>query len=179
MKSGDIIATMAIFLSYFTVLTNILCAICLTSILLFNKSILGKFFSKPSTITAITIYILVVGIIYNVSLRGLVELHGLHATANELLHVINPLLFLGFWLLFVDKSELRYKQAFVWLIYPLCYVLMTIIRGAMIQEYPYPFINVVTLGYPKAILNTLIILVIFWMLSLIFIFIGKKLQHKN
>ncbi|RZL59108.1 MAG: hypothetical protein EOO93_16125 [Pedobacter sp.] len=179
LKDGDVVSTLALFLSYFTVLTNILCALCLTAILLFKNDGLGRFFSKPSTITAITIYILVVGLIYNLALRGLVQLNGWDAIANELLHVINPLLFLGLWLFFVDKSELNYKQAFGWLIYPLSYVLITAIRGAMIQEYPYPFINVVKLGYPKAILNTLIIMVVFWLLSLLFIFLGRRLQSKN
>ncbi|MDN3587783.1 Pr6Pr family membrane protein [Pedobacter aquatilis] len=179
LKSGDVLSTLAIFLSYFTVLTNILCALCLSSILLFKNQLLGKFFTKPSTLTAITIYIMVVGIIYNFALRGLIEIHGWDAVANELLHVVNPLLFLGFWLFFVDKSTLNYKQAFPWLIYPLCYVFMTVIRGAIIQEYPYPFINVVKLGYPKAILNTAIIMLVFWLLSLIFIFIGKRLDHRN
>lgn len=179
LNEGDVIATIKIFLSYFTVLTNILCAVCLTVILLFKKSAIGRFFSKPSTLTAITIYILVVGIIYNISLRGLADLSGLHAVANEFLHLINPLLFFGFWLLFVDKSTLNYKQAFIWLIYPLFYVVITVIRGEMINEYPYPFINVVKLGYPKAILNTVIIMLVFWLLSLIFIFVSKRLQIKN
>ena len=179
LKAGDVLSTIKIYLSYFTVLTNILCAICLTAGLLFKDTAVGKFFSKPSTLTAITIYILVVGIIYNLSLRGLVELNGWHAIANELLHVVSPLLFLGLWLFFVDKAQLNYKQAFSWLIYPLCYVVMTIIRGAMINEYPYPFINVVKLGYPKAILNTIVIMLVFWLLALLFIFIGKRLQSKN
>ena len=179
LEDGDVISTIKIYLSYFTVLTNILCAVCLTAILLFQNTAVGRFFSKPSTITAITIYILVVGIIYNLSLRGLVELNGWHAAANELLHVVSPLLFLGLWLFFVDKAQLNYKQALGWLIYPLCYVIMTIIRGAIINEYPYPFINVVKLGYPKAILNTVIIMLIFWLLSLFSIFIGKRLESKN
>lgn len=179
LEDGDVISTIKIYLSYFTVLTNILCAVCLTAILLFQNTALGRFFSKSSTITAITIYILVVGIIYNLSLRGLVELNGWHAAANELLHVVSPLLFLGLWLFFVDKAQLNYKQASGWLIYPLCYVVMTIIRGAIINEYPYPFINVVKLGYPKAIINTAIIMLIFWLLSLLFIFIGKRLQSRN
>ncbi len=179
LKNGNVISTLALFLSYFTVLTNILCGICLTSIVLFHGKSLGKFFSKSSTITAITIYILVVGLIYNVALRGLVQLKGWRIVADELLHVINPLLFLGLWVFFVEKSALKYQQTFNWLIYPLCYVVMTIIRGSVINEYPYPFINVVELGYPKALLNTFIIMIVFWLLSMLFVFIAKRLNHKN
>jgi hypothetical protein len=52
------------FFSYFTIDTNILVASCFTFISLQNKSSLGKLFSKPTTITALTVYIIVVGIVY-------------------------------------------------------------------------------------------------------------------
>lgn len=173
--NGDVLAALKIILSYFTVLSNILCAIALTGILLFRNSTAGQFFAKSSIKTAITVYIFIVGLIYNVALRGLEIPTGWNSVANELLHVVNPLLVLGYWLFFANKSNLEYKNAFAWLIYPLLYVAMVVVRGLMINKYPYPFINVVTLGYPKAILNTIIILVVFWLVSLLFIFIGKKI----
>ncbi|MGM9476380.1 Pr6Pr family membrane protein [Pedobacter sp. GSP4] len=171
---GAVWPTFKILLSFFTVLTNLAVAICLTASLLLKNTALGRFFSKPATQTAITVYIVVVAIIYNTALRGLVPLEGWHSLSNELLHVINPLLFLVYWIVFVDKTKLAYPQALYWLIYPFLYVVFIVVRGYLINQYPYPFINVVKLGYPKAILNTAIIMVIFWALSLLFIFLGKK-----
>lgn len=162
------------FLSYFTVTTNIIVALCFTTLWLFRNGTLGNFFARPATLTAITVYIVVVGLIYNTMLRGLIVLNGWPRAADELLHVVSPIIFLVFWIFFVDKTGLKYKSAVISLIYPLIYVIFTVIRGYFINRYPYPFINVVKLGYPTAITNAIIIIFIFWLLSLFFIFIGKK-----
>lgn len=172
--NGAVWPTLKTLLSFFTVLTNLLVGICLVFNLFWKQTAPGRFFSKPATQTAVAVYIFLVALVYNVALRGLVQLKGWHSLSNELLHVINPLLFLIYWIAFVDKARLEYKQTISWLIYPLLYVIFIVIRGYLILQYPYPFINVVTLGYPKAILNTVIILIIFWILSLIFVLTGKK-----
>lgn len=173
--SGNVLATLKIILPFFTVLSNILCAIALTAILLFKDSGIGRFFASSSTRAAVTIYIVIVGLIYNLALRGLEMPTGWNSVANELLHVVNPLLVLAYWIFFANKSNLEYKNAWAWLIYPVLYVIMIVVRGALLNKYPYPFINVVTLGYPKALLNTLIILIVFYVVSLLFILVGKKL----
>ena len=177
LKAGDydFLSTIKLYLSFFTITTNIIVAICFTTIILFSKTKLGDFFSKPSTQTAITVYIVVVGIIYNVLLRGLLRPVGWARVADELLHVVNPLIFLGFWMLFVNKQTLQYRDAFSWLLYPLAYIIFIVIRGCLINQYPYPFINVVDLGYPKALINAFGCLFLFWILSLLLIWVGKKL----
>ncbi len=53
------------YFSFFTILTNILVAVCCTILLLNKKKSLFNFFSNPKTITAITVYITVVGLVYN------------------------------------------------------------------------------------------------------------------
>ncbi|RYF26149.1 MAG: hypothetical protein EOO42_02260 [Flavobacteriales bacterium] len=168
------IETLKLFLSFFTVTTNILLGFCLLSLWLVKEKNLGVFFSKPSTLTALTVYILVVGLIYNVLLRGLLHPTGWARIADELLHVASPLIFLGFWIFFVDKTKLAYKNALIWLIYPIAYIVFIAIRGYLINLYPYPFINVVNLGYPKAVLNAFFCVVLFLLLSILLIWIGKK-----
>ncbi|WP_025141403.1 Pr6Pr family membrane protein [Pedobacter jeongneungensis] len=174
LSAGNYLETTKIFLSYFTVTTNIIVAFCFSCLSFLKWNETENLFAKSSTLTAITVYIVVVGLIYNIMLRGIVSPVGWARAADELLHVVNPLIFLLFWIFFVKKSTLQYKQALSWLIYPLLYVIFIVIRGYLINKYPYPFIDVVQLGYPKAILNAIIVIFIFWLLSLFFIFIGKK-----
>lgn len=57
------------FASYFTILTNILVAICFTYVAFKPNSKWGKFFSRPQVASAITVYIFVVGLVYNTVLR--------------------------------------------------------------------------------------------------------------
>jgi hypothetical protein len=91
------------YLSFFTILTNLTVAICTTLILI--KS--GNFFTKPSTITAIAVYIFIVGAVYNLILRPLWNPVGLQKLVDELLHSVIPGMFLIFWLMFVPKNNLK------------------------------------------------------------------------
>src|SRR5262245_32423936 len=117
------------FFSFFTVLSNSIVAIC-TTILFFGKqSGAYNFFRKNTTLTAITVYILIVGIVFNILLRSLKHFEGLPRIVTEIFHTIGPLLFLLYWLLYVSKNNLTWKSIPVWMIYPLIYVVYTLIHG--------------------------------------------------
>ena len=167
------------YFSYFTILTNLLVAVCCTSILIKPDARLSQFFEKPKTLTAITVYILIVGIIYNLILRFLWKPTGLQLIVDELLHSVIPVLFLLVWLLFVQKSRLTWKHVFPWLIYPSAYVVFIFIRGSFSGFYPYPFIHVGSLGLEKAILNAIGIALAFLVISLLFIVVAKVLSRRN
>ena len=168
--------TLLRFFAFFTIDTNIIIALCFTFIFLGSKYRLGRFFSKASTLTAITVYITIVGIVYNVILRSLWEPQGTQKLIDELLHSVIPALFIIFWLIFVPIEQLKWKNAFPWLIYPIAYMTYTIIHGAITKFYPYPFVDVNDLGYHKALLNTGGILLVIFLLSLALIGTGKLMQ---
>jgi hypothetical protein len=163
------------YFSYFTILTNLIVAVCCTSLLLFNNN---NFFAKPKTLTAITVYIVIVGIIYNVILRSLWNPQGLQKIVDELLHTVIPVLFFLFWILFVPKGSLQWQNIFPWLIYPLIYLVLVLIRGTLSGFYPYPFIDVNKLGLSKTIINSLGITSIFLIISLVFIAIDRMMKRK-
>jgi hypothetical protein len=163
---------------YFTVLTNIICGIAL-GILFFSRSRTTNFISKPSSLTALTVYIVIVGLVYNIVLRGIVNLSGWWVVANELLHVVNPLLFLIFWFMFVNKTQLKYKNVYPWLIYPFIYMVFALIRGVFMRTYPYPFLNVNELGYFTTAVNCLGLSFLFWLSSLFFVWIGQRISNRN
>lgn len=169
------------YFSYFTILTNLLVAVCCTCIAANPQQGWGAFFSKTQTLTAITVYILVVGIVYNIILRFLWQPKGLQKLVDELLHSIIPVLFLLYWLLFINKQTLQWKQVFSWLIYPLIYLLFILIRGSFSGFYPYPFVNAGDLGIKKVLLNSIAITILFTIVGLLLIAAGKwqYRQHKE
>jgi hypothetical protein len=169
--------TIVRYFSFFTILTNLIVAVCVTVLLLKPNSKWGTWFSKSTTLTAITVYITIVGVVYNVILRFLWKPQGLQYVTDELLHTIIPLLFILYWFLFVPKKGLQYKQFLPWLIYPLLYVIYTAIHGAISGYYPYPFINVTELGYGKVMINTGGLLLAFSILSLFLIAIAKYMNR--
>ena len=139
------------FFSFYTILTNILVACSFSFLWLKPNSRAGKFFSREKVVTAITLYITVVGATYNIILRQLWSPQGLQLIVDELLHSVIPVLFIVYWLICVPKGELEWKNVLSWLIYPLVYLICILFRGALSGFYPYPFLDVGKLGYTKVV----------------------------
>lgn len=166
------------FFSYFTILTNLLVAVCLSFIIVKPGTVPGRFFSKPSTLSAITLYIFIVGLVYNTILRYIWEPTGLQKWVDEALHVAVPLLFVIYWLLFVPKGSLKWIYSLHWLIYPFIYLLYALSIGAFSGFYTYPFINVTALGYSKVLLNAAVLMIVFIAAGLLIIRIDKKMKSR-
>lgn len=177
-RSTSIAETLARYFTFFTILTNILVTICFTSLLLDSQTKIGKFLSKPESLSAVTIYIVVVGLVYNFILRFLWSPTGLQKIADELLHAILPILFVLFWIIFVPKRTLQWKTIVPWLLYPLVYLIIIIIRGLFSGYYPYPFVDISTLGYVSVAINCVILFCVFLGLSLFLVAIAKFIVKK-
>ena len=177
-RTVSIPETIVRYFSYFTILTNIFVALYCTYVLLKPDSRWGKYFSRPNVVPAITVYIAVVGITYNTILRHLWNPHGWEMVGDELTHLVIPVLFLLYWLVFSPKGELKWKDTFPWLIYPLIYFVWVIIFGALSGFYPYYFIDVNELGYSKALLHSGMLTIGFLLLSLLFVAIDKLMNSK-
>lgn len=169
------------YFSYFTLDTNLMVALCATFILLSPSSSAGKFFSGNGVQTAIAIYILIVGLIYNTILRFLWAPQGLAKVLDELEHTVVPIFFVCYWFLFVSKQTLQWKQIFPWLIYPFIYAVFVLIRGSIASPhfYPYPFIDVDKLGWQGAIINAFGITAVFLFISILFIAVAKWMNKKK
>jgi len=162
------------YFSYFTIQTNILVAVCFTTLLLKPQSKWGRFFSRQQTLSAITVYIVIVGLIYNTILRFLWEPEGLQKIVDELLHSVIPLLVLFYWFVFTAKDRLQWKNVLPWLIYPFAYIVYILIRGSVSGFYPYPFINTQRLGLDKVLVNSVGIAFVFICMSLLLVMIAKS-----
>ena len=122
-REAGVPETVIRFFSFFTILTNIIVSLCYTGLLMKPGSRMNTYFSNPKVIAAIAVYITVVGLVYNIVLRFMWDPTGLQLIVDELLHSFNPVWFVLFWFLFIDKSPLRWKSLIRWLLYPLIYVL--------------------------------------------------------
>jgi len=166
------------YFSYFTIQTNILVAVCFTTLLLKPQSKWGRFFSRQQTLSAITVYIVIVGLIYNTILRFLWEPEGLQKIVDELLHSVIPLLVLFYWFVFTAKDRLQWKNVLPWLIYPFAYIVYVLIRGSVSGFYPYPFINTQRLGLDKVLVNSVGIAFVFICMSLLLVMIAKSTRKE-
>ena len=165
------------FFSFFTILTNILAALYF-SIIFFSRSKSVSLITAPGTLTFITIYITIVGLVYQVALRHLWHPQGMQRLVDELLHSVIPILVILFWYLYEPKKSLKYNLSIKWLSYPLIYFIYILLRGNQSGFYPYPFVDVSVLGFATVIQNALFLLLFFLGLSLAFILIGKWMDKK-
>ncbi|WP_349681728.1 Pr6Pr family membrane protein [Sphingobacterium sp. UBA7249] len=166
------------FFSYFTILTNLMVAISCTSIVLLPNSAIGHFAVKPVTVTAVTLYILIVGLIYNFVLRFLWQPAGIVRIIDEILHLIIPILVLIYWWRSINKPLIQWCSIFSWLLYPIFYFLYTLWHGASSGFYPYPFVDVSVLGINRVLTNSLSLSLVFLLLGLLLILV-TRLIAKN
>ncbi|POF42847.1 hypothetical protein B0D71_08085 [Pseudomonas laurylsulfativorans] len=150
---ASLIGGLMSFFSYFTVLSNTLVATVLTCEWTSRESAVRRWFLQPWVSSAIAVSIAVVSLAYNLLLRHLWHPEGWQWLADELLHDIMPLLFLGYWWRYVPKGTLRLWHIAVWVIYPLLYFAYALLRGHLLAVYPYPFVDVDKLGYPQVFIN--------------------------
>ncbi|WP_122693126.1 Pr6Pr family membrane protein [Pseudomonas atacamensis] len=155
------------FFSYFTILTNTLVATVLTCAVSERESAARRWFLQPWVSSGIAVSIAVVGLAYSILLRHLWHPEGWQFVADELLHDVMPLLFLGYWWRCVPKGTLRLWHLPLWLIYPLVYFIYALLRGHLLGAYAYPFIDVAVLGYPQVLANAGGILVGFVLVGLL------------
>jgi len=165
--------TIVQFFSYFTILTNILLAVYFTTQGFAPGSAIGKIFASPAKATAITVYITLVGLSYQVLLRHIWNPQGWSMVADELLHSVIPLYAFLLWLFRTPKEDLKVSMLWSWGLYPLIYFILILLSGAFSGFYPYYFIDVAKLGYKQVVLHSLILLFAFFVLSAIFILVPK------
>jgi hypothetical protein len=167
------------YFSYFTLLTNLLVALVCTITIFSPQSAAGRFVTRYSTVTATTVYILLVGIVYNLVLRQIWEPTGLQKVVDELLHSVIPFLFLLYWVIYIPKQHVRATSFLPWLIYPLVYIIFILTRGSFSDFYPYPFVNLSKLSWQQVMINCVAIALAVALLSITLIFIGNRLANKK
>lgn len=161
------------FFSFFTILTNSIIAVYF-SILSFAYLMNQKHrLENPGTLTAITMYITIVGLVYQIILRSTWNPTGTQKIIDELLHSLNPLLVIIFWSLSKTGDKLSIRQVPFWLIFPSFYLIYVLIRGYFSNFYPYPFLNITHIGFERVFINCIGLTAVFIIVSLLFIWISR------
>lgn len=93
------------------------------------------------------------GIVHFFFLRPLLDLHGLSALADHLLHQVVPLLATIGWVVFGPRGRISRSDLVPFLVLPVFWCGYTIVRGAFVDWYPYPFVDVAQHGYGGVLLN--------------------------
>jgi hypothetical protein len=143
-----------IYLAFFTILTNLLVAIVLSVPVIAPGSAIGRSCLRPATIAGVAANIMLVCIGYNLLLRQTWHPHGAQLVADILMHDVIPLLFVAYaWLVGSDPGSFGGRMR--WAAWPIAYFAYMLARGLANGFYPYPFMNVTSLGYGRVLVNAI------------------------
>lgn len=165
------------FLSYFTNLSNIFAGVVFI--------ISGIYLAESRKASAVddiirgaaTLYMTITGIVYVTLLTG-EDLGLLMPWVNIVTHIVMPLVVLADWLYQPPRTKFTIKQAAWWLAFPAIYLVYSLVRGAQVGWYPYPFLNPDKVhGYGGVALYCVVILAAFIGIGLLLRFLAGKLKR--
>jgi hypothetical protein len=143
------------FFSFFTILSNIMAVVFLIYYGISNNNQSTK---VQAIRGAITLYMLMTGVIFLFLLSGL---KGVELTAvpwdNIVLHYIMPIFVVLDWFINPPRKRISIKTVGYWLIFPITYVIYTLVRGSIVGWYPYPFLNPSHTSYVQVVTTSFII----------------------
>ncbi|MGD0492045.1 MAG: Pr6Pr family membrane protein [Steroidobacteraceae bacterium] len=150
-------AALVAYFGYFTIITNLFVALVAGAELANGRWAWVRTLARRTVAGCAAASIIFVCASYHVLLRNTWSPQGLQRVADIDLHYVVPLLALLHWTL-SRGPRLPAREPLIWCAYPAAYFAYALIRGAWLGTYPYPFIDVSALGYPKVGINSLILL---------------------
>jgi hypothetical protein len=124
--------------AYFTIESNLLVAVT-TAQLAIDPLRDGRWWRvlRLAAVVGITL----TGLVHFVLLRPLLDLEGSDWLADKLLHLAVPALALVGWLVFGPRRRVRGREVALTLLWPLAWLAVTLVVGALSGWYPYPFLD--------------------------------------
>ncbi|TPG38689.1 hypothetical protein EAH79_16155 [Sphingomonas koreensis] len=169
---GAVGHTLWVMLRYFTIVANLLLAIVMTGVALGRTGA-----ARPIWLGGVTIAILLVGVVYALLLRGMIELSGGAKLADLLLHTVTPILAPLWWLTLAPKGGLRWRDPLIWAVLPLAYFSYALARGGIEGLYAYPFMDVARLGWGQTLLNAAAMAIGFFVAGAALVWIDQRLAR--
>jgi hypothetical protein len=151
-RNSSVALTLWILAAYFTILTNLLVAGVFTGVALGLRG-----FRAGWLLAGTMLSIVLVGVVNALLLRGELERSGGSFLVDMLLHDATPILVALYWIVFVPRGELHWRDPWLWSVYPLSYLAYALARGAAAGSYAYPFLDVRLIGWVHTAANAAVI----------------------
>jgi hypothetical protein len=161
------------FVSYFTVQSNLLVLVAAVSLAL-DPQRDGRFW-RVLRLTGL-LGITVTGLVFGAVLAPLVHRTGIDWWINAGFHYVSPFMaFLG-WAVFGPRPRVDGRTVAWAVVWPVAWVVYTMVRGAIVDWYPYPFLDAGEIGYAVALRNTGIVVVLALLLLWLFRWLDGRLR---
>ncbi|MFF0487887.1 Pr6Pr family membrane protein [Nocardia sp. NPDC004068] len=162
------------YFSYFTIESNVLGAV----VLLVGGVIDPRGRRWQVARGAAALYLLITGVVYAVLLAN-VDVSLTDQWINHTLHRVQPIVMVIDWLVVPAGLGVSARLVGAWLIYPAVYGAYSLIRGPIVDWYPYPFLDPRTQGYPSMLIGLVILAAVFALLAAAVAWVGDLREPRR
>ncbi len=168
MPPADLGAKLWRLAGFFTILTNVLVAGHMLAIA-------QGWRISASRAAGLVVSIVMVGLVYHAVLARLWSPQGPAWWADQGLHTAVPLATALWWLAFAPK-DVVWRDLPVWLIWPLAYCVYAVTRGLATGFWPYPFLDIDTLGPGLVAVNIAALVLAFAALGAGLVLLARRIR---
>ncbi len=147
------------YFSYFTILSNVL-----AMVLMLGQAFWPEWMQRNGSVRgAITLYMTVTLLVYAFILRPLgADVGEYRIWVDFIQHTAAPVALIQDWFLFPPRRVFPPAEVAKWLVFPIVYLTYSLIRGPIVDWYPYPFLDPrLDGGYGRVTAFTVVILILF------------------
>ena len=159
-------------LAYFTIQSNLIVGV--TALLLALRLRRSALLFRVFRFDGVAMIVLT-ALVYHTMLAGLTHPHGWNAVDNLLLHTVVPAMAVVGWLVFGPRGLVSWRVVWLSLVYPIIWLVVTLLRGAAIVWYPYPFMDPREQGYASVSLTLAGIVAVFIALAALLLAVDRAL----
>jgi hypothetical protein len=163
-------------LSYFTIWSNLVVAVSVT--LLLARPLRDTLVRRVLRLSGL-LMITVTAIVYQVLLAPAATVVGWSRLTDPVLHVVTPLLTVVVWAVWGPRGWISRREVLLALVIPLAWIAWMLVRGAVVDAYPYGFANVEDLGYASVAVTLVVILVFGLVVAAVFWGVERALLRRR
>jgi hypothetical protein len=157
--------------SYFTIQSNILVAVA-TFLVVTGRT--GSQLFRVLRLASL-IGITVTGVVAAVALPPSPSYTTANLICDRLLHIVVPVLTFVGWIAFGPRGFVTRRDILPSLIWPIAWLVATLALGPLTHWYPYPFLNVDSIGWGRVLLNSAGIAVLYLLLAALALWADRRL----
>jgi len=143
---------------FFTIQSNLIVGV--TSLLLALNPNRSSTVFNTFRLTGV-VAIAVTGIVFHAVLARLLDLESWALVANNLVHTVVPVMAVLGWLMFGPRGRTSRRVMWLSVLFPVAWLIFVLIRGPIVHFYPYPFVDVIKLGYARVLINCVWVAVLY------------------
>ncbi len=160
------------FFAYFTIQSNLLVAV--GALALARDPALDRSAWRVVRLAGL-VGITVTGLVHFFLLRPLLHLDGADWVADKMLHMVVPVLAIAAWAWIGPRPRFVVREAAYALVWPLAWLVWTLVVGQVDGWVPYPFLDADTEGWGSVAVVSIGILLLFLLLFALYGWLDRKL----